>query len=174
MDSRKRYISETNRTLSSINRALQQGGPASRSGGSGGSGSGGRAADRHALLGDGGQRRDTKDRLEAELVAENDAFLQQQEQAQRDISSQRDLVLDDLSANITEIGEMGRAIGSELDIHIDILEGLNADAETTEGRIGRGMKRIGELIDKSSNTSVIIVIVILVLILVGITAMLFV
>ena len=118
-------------------------------------------------------RRDGRDRLEAELVAENDQFLQQQEQRQRELLEDRNLVINQISENVAEIGDMVNQIGGELDTHIEILGGLNRDAEETHGRIDRGMKRIGELIDKSSNTSVIVVIIILVLILVGVTALLF-
>jgi Syntaxin 6, N-terminal len=167
LERRKSFLNETNRSINVIKKTLQN--PQALLGHQ-------HRTNRNQLLassssasggGVGGAKRTAYSRLDEEIVRDNEGYLQAQMRQQDDIEAQRERYLDELNENVGVIGEMGRQIGDELDVHDGIITDLTTDAERTDGRLRAALRRVEELIDKSSSTTSMVVIVILVLVLIG-------
>lgn len=104
------------------------------------------------------------------LQDENSEFIQKQEQIQQRLLSDQNRVLDQIGQNIDVITEMTRTLDEELTSQIKLTTELNNEAETIQGRLERGSKRVEDLIDKSSDSCNLLTIAGLSTVLAGLTA----
>ena len=162
IERRKKFIDDTNRTISNIKRDLES--PSATSQGTRGA--------RFALMGSAsttssGGKSGPYGKLDDEIVRDNDAYIQEHELAQRGIDREKDKIIDQISINVGVIHEQASVIGTTLDDHNRITEELIDETEATQGRVMSAVKRVETLIDNASNSTSLIIIGILILVLVG-------
>ncbi|RNF26922.1 syntaxin [Trypanosoma conorhini] len=103
----------------------------------------------------------------------DDAFVLGQEQAQRQVHSEQDLILDRLSFGLRELRETGVGVNDELQQQEILLEDAQQNMEGVQARLRVVNAKVDKLLASMSNRKKICTIVILVVTLVILAAILF-
>lgn len=102
------------------------------------------------------------------IAQENGRFVDGQEQMQAQLIRQQDADLDALGSSVRKLGDMGRAIGDELDVQNRMLDDLGDDVDRTTTRFDAAKRKIERIIASSRDRCMTILIVVLILVLVGV------
>jgi Syntaxin 6, N-terminal len=106
-------------------------------------------------------------RMDAAMKAENTEFVQAQQQEQREIEREQDQYLDQLIHSGATLELMAEDIYVTLNMHNEMLDEMDTQVQHTDSRIRASVRRVEEVIDKTSNGVGCAVIVFLILALVG-------
>ncbi|CAG9463464.1 unnamed protein product [Pedinophyceae sp. YPF-701] len=102
-----------------------------------------------------------------------DPFVDEERQQQQLLLRDQDEQLDGLSVQVGRIGEMGLAIGNELQEQSLMLEDLAADTDTTSSRLKATQRKIAEIMKKASMKSQFCMMGILLLLFIVLTMLVF-
>eukprot|EP00005_Dracoamoeba_jomungandri_P004412 CAMPEP_0174250214 /NCGR_PEP_ID=MMETSP0439-20130205/458_1 /TAXON_ID=0 /ORGANISM="Stereomyxa ramosa, Strain Chinc5" /LENGTH=248 /DNA_ID=CAMNT_0015330223 /DNA_START=28 /DNA_END=771 /DNA_ORIENTATION=+ len=84
---------------------------------------------------------------------ENDEFIANERQRQQQLRRQEDEHLEEMSHDLDILSEMSISIGETLEEHDSLLDQFQSDIQRTTNRITGSIKKVSEMIDKSSNTT---------------------
>jgi len=105
---------------------------------------------------------------------DNDSFIMEQLRQHDDLHRERERDLEALEGSLGTLQEMGKNIGVEIEVQNDMIDKLDADVEKTQGRFATAIRRIEDLIDKTSEkTSWLIVAVLSVILVLVVIAVVF-
>ncbi|GAX83411.1 hypothetical protein CEUSTIGMA_g10836.t1 [Chlamydomonas eustigma] len=100
--------------------------------------------------------------VSADRVKEvNSRFVGTEVEAQSLIMRRQDEALDDIEQAVGRIGQLGRAIGEELDDQQRLMNTLAEDVDVTQSRLKAAQKRMAEIIRKSGGFSQMCVVIVL-------------
>ncbi|RNE98707.1 syntaxin [Trypanosoma rangeli] len=103
----------------------------------------------------------------------NDAFMLRQEQTQRQVHMEQDLILDRLSVGLRELRETGVNVNDELQQQEILLEEAHQNVEGVQARLRVVNAKVDKLLASMSNRRKICTIVILIVVLVILASVLF-
>ena len=83
-------------------------------------------------------------RLDDAIGQANDAYLNQQTDQQQLLMQRQDVDLDDISASINRIGQVGLTIGEELETQGKMLDDLEQDVEGTKSRLQAAQRKMNQ------------------------------
>mmetsp|Transcript_30343 Transcript_30343/g.76253 ORF Transcript_30343/g.76253 Transcript_30343/m.76253 type:complete len:256 (-) Transcript_30343:41-808(-) len=110
-------------------------------------------------------------RMDAAMKAENSEFIQAQQQEQREIEREQDQYLDQLIHSGATLELMAEDIYATLNMHNEMLEEMDTEVQNTDTRLRASVRKVEEVIDKTSNGVGCAVIVFLVLALLAVCLM---
>eukprot|EP00740_Mantoniella_antarctica_P003202 CAMPEP_0181365480 /NCGR_PEP_ID=MMETSP1106-20121128/10091_1 /TAXON_ID=81844 /ORGANISM="Mantoniella antarctica, Strain SL-175" /LENGTH=239 /DNA_ID=CAMNT_0023480561 /DNA_START=153 /DNA_END=872 /DNA_ORIENTATION=+ len=93
--------------------------------------------------------------------AANDGYLDSQNDHQQLLVQRQDVDLDDISASINRIGQVGLTIGEELATQGKILDDLESDVEGTRGRLQAAQRKMNTVMKKAGTKGQLAIIVVL-------------
>jgi t-SNARE complex subunit (syntaxin) len=97
-----------------------------------------------------GTPRTSREKLEAAIRDDNEAFIQAQTVRQSQMRKDEDEHLDHLERGLGKLGEMSLTIRDELEDQDELLDRFQNEVTSTSNRVSAGIKKISELIDRSS------------------------
>ena len=83
-------------------------------------------------------------RLDDAIGQANDGYLNQQTDQQQLLMQRQDVDLDDISASINRIGQVGLTIGEELETQGKMLDDLEQDVEGTKSRLQAAQRKMNQ------------------------------
>jgi len=95
-------------------------------------------------------RERTRERMEDSLHEDNESFIRAQKNKQEEMRKEEDQHLDHLERGLNKLSRMSLTIHDELEDQDELLEKFNSEVNSTTNRVSAGIKRISELIDRSS------------------------
>jgi len=113
------------------------------------------------------------DAIDQAIVADHQDFIDEQQQRQAQLIQDQDQGLDQLSTTVSVLGDMGRAIGSELEVQNKILTDLDSKVDDTSGRLSTVMRRLNKLMESASDRTQWCVIGVLGVVLIGLLILVF-
>jgi len=109
-------------------------------------------------------------RIEKVIEDDNEDFMRNEKQRQLQLRKEEDENLEEISVGVDKLHEMGLTIGDELASQESLIQRLGDEVEETKNKLSSAVKRVSELIDKSSNSTsygvIIFLIAVLILLLV--------
>jgi hypothetical protein len=102
-----------------------------------------------------------------------DPSLVQEEQTQKDLNAQQDAALDRIIVGVDAAHEKAKAIGTEMDQQDVLLRDAEHDINAVQVKMESGMKRIGALLDRTSDRGKIITIIVLLVVLTLLSILMF-
>ncbi|KAI8926438.1 syntaxin 6, N-terminal-domain-containing protein [Entophlyctis helioformis] len=169
IDERKQFVMEARRTVEEMRSSINNPNAARM---------GGQQGMRDALLtskntGKAGGAVDKYGRSEQDYQMSNQRFVEREQQQQQMVMEQQDRQMDDVAVTVGNLREVARVMGDELDDQTRLLGEVEAQVDTTQGRLQDGMKRMQDFIKANSSskqqwiiavlTIVLVVIIILVI-----------
>jgi len=121
----------------------------------------------------GGRQDDKFVRLQEAMVEDNQRFIEGQSQRQAQIFKTQDAGLDRLKDTVGNLKEIGNTISSELEEHDKIISDINTEVDKADTGLKGVVKKVNELIDKTSDGKQMCIIVVLILILVALVVVVF-
>ncbi|KAI8822904.1 syntaxin 6, N-terminal-domain-containing protein [Fimicolochytrium jonesii] len=159
IDQRKNFIARTRATLQEMRAAVQS--PQKRV----------EKENRDALLGTKTSRKtDPYGRTQEDYQSSNQRFIEREAQQQQLLFREQDEQLDGVLNTVGNLKEIANVMGQELDDQTGLLVDLEANVDTTAGKLQLGMKRMNKFIKDNSDTKqqwtiicLIVVLIILIL-----------
>ncbi|ELR16756.1 syntaxin 6, putative [Acanthamoeba castellanii str. Neff] len=99
-----------------------------------------------------GTPRTSREKLEAAIRDDNEAFIQAQQVRQTQMRQEEEEHLDHLEKGLGKLSEMSLTIHEELEDQDELLDKFQNEVASTTNRVSAGIKKISELIDRSSST----------------------
>jgi len=166
VESRKKFISDTKATIKRMKDDLQAASTKGKQ----------EHDKRDSLMGP--QRRNGAngrrfDAIDQAIVADHQEFIDEQHQRQSQLIQDQDQNLDQLSGTVAVLGDMGKAIGSELEVQNKILTDLDTKVDDTSGRLSTVMRRLNKLMESASDRTQWCVIGVLGVVLIGLLVLVF-
>jgi len=112
-------------------------------------------------------------KLEESIIQDNEQFIQDQNQRQAQIIRQQDTSLVRLQSTVGTLKEMGKTIGSQLEEHEQIITEIDVEVDKASSGLKGVIKKVNQLIDKTSDGKQMCIIVMLILVLVALIAVVF-
>jgi syntaxin 6 len=97
-----------------------------------------------------GTPRTSREKLEAAIRDDNEAFIQAQQVRQTQMRQEEEEHLDHLEKGLGKLSEMSLTIHEELEDQDELLDKFQNEVASTTNRVSAGIKKISELIDRSS------------------------
>ena len=100
-------------------------------------------------------------RLDDAIGQANDGYLNEQSDQQQLLMQRQDVDLDDISASISRIGQVGLTIGEELETQGKMLDELEQDVEGTKSRLQAAQRKMNQVLKKAGTKGQLAIIAIL-------------
>jgi SYP6 family syntaxin len=100
-------------------------------------------------------------RLDGAIGQQNDGYLNSQGDQQQLLMQRQDVDLDDISASINRIGQVGLTIGEELETQGKMLDDLEQDVEGTNSRLQAAQRKMNQVLKKAGTKGQLAIIAVL-------------
>jgi len=165
VESRKKFIQETKSTIKKMKDDLNSA-----------SAKGKVDNDQRQTLMQNKPPKDSTDRfagLQNAYQQDNDRFVNDHQSQQMQIMRQQDDDLEGIAETVTTLGQMGKAINSELSAHAIILDDMGSKVDHTDGRLTATIRRVNKLIESTSDRVQWCLVIVLTLMLIGLVIIVF-
>jgi len=107
------------------------------------------------------------------LQQDNDRYINDNQSQQMQIMRDQDDVMDGISESVVTLGQMGKAIHSELTSQAIILNEMETKVDHTQGRLTTAIRKINTLIESTSDRVQWCLVIVLTLMLIGLVIIVF-